>query len=81
MADKVDIHQIKTKDDPIDYAHRHLVNLIALVALLIIAIAIVWTVKAMEDNENLNRCVATGRRDCSPLSIAQPVRSVVIINH
>jgi hypothetical protein len=67
--------------DDIDYRHRHLVNLLAVILLLLVAIAVVWTIKAMEDNENLRKCVAAGRRDCGTLGIIQPPRNVVIINH
>jgi hypothetical protein len=51
-------------DDDVDYKHRNFVNLVALAVLLAIAVGVVWVVKAMEANEALNRCLATGRRDC-----------------
>ncbi len=51
-------------DDETDYEHRHFTNLLAIVFLLAIAGAIIWTVRAMEENERLQRCLNAGRRDC-----------------
>ncbi len=67
--------------DETDYEHRNLVNLIAVAALLVIAIAIVWTFKAIDDSERTQRCFATGRRDCVNLGAAVPPRSVISISH
>lgn len=50
--------------DETDYQHRNFINLVAAIVVLAIAIGVVWVVKAMEANEELNRCLATGRRDC-----------------
>jgi hypothetical protein len=56
------------KDDT-DYQHRNFVNLVAAAVLLAIAIGVVWVVKAMEADEALNRCLATGRRDCVRIDV------------
>ena len=50
--------------DDADYEHRHFVNLLAIAFLLVIAGAIIWTVRAMDDYERLQRCLNAGRRDC-----------------
>ena len=50
--------------DDTDYEHRHFINLLAIVFLLAIAGAIIWTVRSIEDNERLQRCLNAGRRDC-----------------
>ncbi len=50
--------------DDTDYEHRHFINLLAIVFLLVIAGAIIWTVRAMDENEHLQRCLNAGRRDC-----------------
>jgi hypothetical protein len=55
---------------------RNFINLVAAVVLLTIAIGVVWVVKAMEANEALNRCVATGRRDCVRLDV--PPRPIIV---
>lgn len=51
-------------DDPTDYEHRHFVNLVAAVFLLGMMLAIVWTVKALQDFEAQRMCFESGRRDC-----------------
>jgi hypothetical protein len=55
--------------EPTDYAHRHFVNLAATAMLLLIAMAVVWTVHAIEEHEKLQRCLSSGRRDCVDLNI------------
>jgi hypothetical protein len=48
----------------IDYKHRTTVNLVAAIALLIIALAVVWTFNALDQRRKTERCLASGRRDC-----------------
>ena len=50
--------------DDTDYEHRHFINLLAIAFLLVIAGEIIWTVRAMDDYEHLQRCLNAGRRDC-----------------
>lgn len=57
------------EDDPTDYEHRNFVNLLAAAFLLCIAIAVVWTVKAMEDYEKQRACIDSGRRECLRLDL------------
>ncbi|HWG07154.1 MAG TPA: hypothetical protein VG271_19295 [Beijerinckiaceae bacterium] len=61
--------------DSIDYQHRNFVNLVAAIALLVVAIGVVWVVKAMVADETLNRCFESGRRDC--VSIEEPPRQTI----
>jgi hypothetical protein len=63
-ADRAFAGPIEARPDPTDYAHRDFVNLVAAAFLLLIAVAIVWTVRAMEDYERLQNCFDSGRRDC-----------------
>jgi hypothetical protein len=55
--------------DTTDYAHRHLVNLVGTIVLLCIALATVWTAKAMQEYETRQACIDSGRRDCVPLDL------------
>ncbi len=55
--------------DTTDYAHRHLVNLVGTIVLLCIALATVWTTKAMQEYETRQACIDSGRRDCVPLDL------------
>jgi hypothetical protein len=61
--------------DSTDYQHRNFVNLVAAIALLVIAIGVVWVVKAMVADETLDRCLESGRRDC--VSIEAPPRQTI----
>lgn len=56
--------------DEVDYAQRDFVNLIATIFLLLLAIVIAWTVRAVTDNEKQLRCIESGRKDC--VQIAAP---------
>ena len=56
--------------DEVDYAQRDFVNLVATIFLLLLALVISWTVRAVTDNEQQLRCVESGRRDC--VQIAAP---------
>ena len=59
------------KSDQTDYEHRHFVNLLTIAFLLVVAAAIVWTVKAIEENERVQRCFASGRHDCMKIDAPQ----------
>ncbi len=61
--------------DSTDYQHRNFVNLVAAIAVLVVAIGVVWVVKAMVADETLNRCLESGRRDC--VSIEAPPRQTI----
>lgn len=53
-----------TRSDETDYAHRNLVNLVAAIALLAIAIVFVVAMNMIDSQRKLQRCVDSGRRDC-----------------
>ena len=56
--------------DDVDYGHRHFVNLVSVAFVLVLAVAMVWTVKAIDAQELLRKCAASGRKDC--VHIAAP---------
>lgn len=63
----------------VDYAHRHFVNLAATALLLLVATLGVWTIKTIDDQEALRKCLGVGRKDCvkiaaPPKGPVQPVR-------
>ena len=60
---------------PVDYSHRHFVNLAATVFLLSLAIVSIWTINAFDRQEKLQRCINSGRKDCIP--VAAPPRGMV----
>lgn len=63
------------RDDEVDYGHRHFLNLVSAVFLLVLALAMTWTVQAFDRQESLRKCFASGRKDC--VQIAAPPRGMV----
>jgi hypothetical protein len=61
-----------------DYAHRHFVNLAATVVLLTLALVSMWTIKAIDNQEKLQRCFHSGRKDCIPMA-APPTGMVQLV--
>ena len=44
--------------------HRVFVNLVAAIAVLVLAIAALWLMKTLDERRKLENCLASGRRDC-----------------
>jgi hypothetical protein len=62
-----------------NYEHRTLVNLLAAVFLLLLALGAAYVLTTMDRQWKLERCLASGRRDCAPLpvppgNVRSPVR-------
>ncbi|MDP2357087.1 MAG: hypothetical protein Q8M31_13645 [Beijerinckiaceae bacterium] len=65
--------------DDVDYGHRHFINLLSAVFLLLLAVAMTWAVKALDEQESMRKCFASGRKDCvtiigPPKDMRQAVR-------
>ena len=52
-----------TPDDT-DYAHRRLVNLVAAITVLVLAVILVVAMNMLDDQRKKQRGVDSGRRDC-----------------
>lgn len=62
-------------DDSEERSRRTLVNLVAAIAVLLVAIGAVWAFKALDEQRRLQRCLDSGRRDCADIvgpSLAKP---------
>ncbi len=55
------------KGDAEERQHRTFVNLVVAVFLLLLAIAIIWVFKSLDDNRKLQNCLNSGRRNCVEL--------------
>lgn len=55
------------KRDDTDYERRTFVNLVATIVLLVYAIALVATLGSLFERERMERCIASGRKDCVAL--------------
>jgi hypothetical protein len=65
--------------DGTDYERRTLINLLAAVFLCLIALAAAYVITTLDRQWKLERCIASGRRDCAPLQVPpngvkEPVR-------
>jgi hypothetical protein len=69
------LNAARSRQPTIDYSHRHFVNLAATIVLLVLALASMWTIKAIDNQEKLQRCFNSGRKDCIP--VATPPRGMV----
>ena len=56
-------------NDHTDYAQRRRVNIVVAIVAAVLLGALIWTVRAIQENERLQRCHASGRRDCEKLDI------------
>ncbi len=50
--------------DETDYAQRKMVNLVAAIAVLVLAIVLVVALNLIDNQRRMQRCVDSGRRDC-----------------
>jgi hypothetical protein len=62
-----------------NYEHRTFVNLLAAAFLLLLALGAAYVLITMDQQRKLERCIASGRRDCAPLQtppgrVRDPVR-------
>jgi hypothetical protein len=64
--------RIETSDD---YRHRMRVNLLTLLIAALLIAAGVWLTSKLVENQNLQDCFLSGRRNCAP--IALPARPPV----
>jgi hypothetical protein len=65
--------------DGTDYDRRTLINLLAAIFLCLIALAAAYVITTLDRQWKLERCIASGRRDCAPLQVPpkgvkEPVR-------
>lgn len=60
--------------DDVDYGHRHFINLLSAAFLLLLAIAMAWAVKALDQQESTRKCFASGRKDC--VTVVAPPREM-----
>jgi len=44
--------------------HRTFVNLVAAIAVLVLAIAAIWLLNFLDEKRKIQACVEAGRRDC-----------------
>jgi hypothetical protein len=59
-------------DEPIDYRHRMIMNLIALAILVSLVVAGVWIADTISDLQREQDCLMQGRSNCAPIEVPIP---------
>lgn len=59
-------------DEPIDYRHRMMMNLIALAILVSLVVVGVWIADTISDLEREQDCLMQGRSNCAPIELPIP---------
>jgi hypothetical protein len=62
------------QDESVNYPHRMLMNIIAVMVLTILIGAGVWLAETITYMERNQDCILQGRQNCAPIEIAAPVR-------
>ena len=69
----------RQRRDTTDYEHRTLVNLAGAIAVLVYALALGWTLVAINDYLKTEKCLISGRVECR--TFASPPRETVRVAH
>ncbi len=64
----------QVQDEPIDYRHRTIMNLIALAILILLVGFGVWIADTITDLQREQDCLMQGRSNCAPIEIPIPVQ-------
>ncbi|MGA8697100.1 MAG: hypothetical protein WB689_25335 [Xanthobacteraceae bacterium] len=62
------------QDEPIDYRHRMIMNLIALAILISLVGLGVWIADTISDLQREQDCLMQGRSNCAPIEVRIPVQ-------
>jgi hypothetical protein len=62
------------QDEPIDYRHRMIMNLIALAILILLVGLGVWIADTISDVQREQDCLVQGRSNCAPIEVPIPVQ-------
>lgn len=65
--------------DGTDYEHRYFVNLAATAFILALGLGIGWTIKALDRQFALEKCLDSGRKDCRQI-VEPSIRSHVSLS-
>lgn len=59
-------------DEPIDYRHRMIMNMIALAILVSLVVVGVWIADTISDLQREQDCLMQGRSNCAPIEVPVP---------
>lgn len=69
-----DLSQYERSGEEDDYRHRMLMNGAALLVVLVLAVAGIWIANTMAEMRKNQDCVLSGRRGCTPVTVAPAPR-------
>jgi hypothetical protein len=62
------------QDEPIDYRHRMIMNVIALAIVTLLVGLGVWIADTISDLQREQDCLMQGRSNCAPIEVPVPMR-------
>ena len=71
---------MRERDDT-DYDQWHFVNLVAAAFLLALALCIGYTIRMFEQQQKIEKCLLSGRKDCIAVTQGAPRGMVVLTRH
>jgi hypothetical protein len=72
-ADELDdLAQYEDEDVHIDYRHRMIMNVMAVVVVALLVGVGVWLADTIADMEKIQDCTMQGRQNCAPIEIPAP---------
>jgi hypothetical protein len=69
-----DLAQYEQEDGEIDYRHRMVMNVIAVVIVSFLVGVGVWIADTIADMEKIQDCAMQGRQNCAPIEIPLPAQ-------
>ena len=73
LLDDLSRYEQDAEDEPINYRHRMLMNVMAVVVVTVLVGVGVWLADTIAEMERKQDCVLQGRQNCAPIEIPAPV--------
>jgi len=69
-----DLVQYEQEDEEIDYRHRMMMNVIAVVVVSLLVGVGVWIADTIANMQKIQDCAMQGRQNCAPIEVPPPKR-------
>jgi hypothetical protein len=73
LLDDLSLYEQDVEDEPINYRHRMLMNVMAVVVVTVLVGVGVWLADTIAEMERKQDCVLQGRQNCAPIEIPAPI--------
>jgi hypothetical protein len=74
LLDDLSRYEQDIEDEPINYRHRMLMNVMAVVVVTVLVGMGVWLADTIAEMERKQDCVLQGRQNCAPIEISAPAK-------